>query len=169
MPWHFTTVCRTYSRNLSERLEDHRIIGGSFSMRLISIVFSIAILLCSCAGRVLTSETGNDPSESASGTAVASGEFQGYGHLGAGEAQLVEGESGGSVLLTNFQTTPGPDLYVYLATGIDAVDFVDLGELAQPTGDQSYPLSEPVDIDNYPFVLIWCKSFGVLFAAAELE
>ena len=140
-------------------------------MRIISIFLMSSVLLFSCAGRILSNDTeaNADQPGSLSGTVVASGDFQGYGHLGNGRAQVVEGEDGGSVLLKDFQTTPGPDLFVYLATGLDAADYVDLGELAQPTGDQSYSFPGPVNTDRYRYVLIWCKSYSVLFAAAELE
>jgi hypothetical protein len=71
--------------------------------------------------------------------------------------------------LANFETTNGPDLFVYLSADKSNKDFVDLGTLDSFKGDQSYAISDSVDIVKYHNVLIWCKDFGVLFGSAELS
>ena len=69
----------------------------------------------------------------------------------------------------DFRTVSGPDLYVYLATDKHANDYVDLGMIKQFGGVQSYEIPNDVDFEKYSEVVIWCKSFGVLFGNAHLE
>lgn len=68
-----------------------------------------------------------------------------------------------------FDTTPGPDLYVYLATDKSANDFVNIGLIQSFGGEQSYRISSDVDLEKYDNVLIWCQAFSTLFGHAELE
>ncbi|QMU55400.1 MAG: hypothetical protein GKS07_11175 [Nitrosopumilus sp.] len=69
----------------------------------------------------------------------------------------------------DFKTVNGPDLYVYLATDKQAKDYVSLGMIQKFSGLQSYDVPDDVDLEKYGEVLIWCKSFGVLFGNAPLE
>lgn len=113
-------------------------------------------------------------------TAQATGAFHDGvpGHSGRGTATIAAGEDGKLVLvLKDFATTPGPDLKVWLVKA-DLVDdggdvtgneTLSLGPLASPAGDQTYAIPEGVAASDYGAVVIWCESFGVLFAAAELD
>ena len=77
---------------------------------------------------------------------------------------------------TNFETSNGPDVRVYLVASRDASDsetvkqagFVELGTLKGNVGDQNYEISSDVDLNKYRAVTIWCKRFGVNFATAPL-
>ena len=71
--------------------------------------------------------------------------------------------------LTDFETDPGPDLRVYLATDEGASDFADLGALKGNRGDQQYELPASLDLDRYATVLVWCRAFSVGFGQAPLE
>ncbi len=101
------------------------------------------------------------------------GEFIGVGdgiHDAQGDAYTIPLEDGGNVLrLENFESTNGPDLFVYLATDDNASEFVNLGELKASKGNQNYEIPENTDLGKYNKVLIWCKAFGVLFGSAELS
>ena len=103
---------------------------------------------------------------------VYSGNFVGVGdgiHDAQGDAFTVPIEDGSNVLrLENFKATNGPDLFVYLSTDKDASEFVNLGELKASSGNQNYEIPDEVDLTQYNNVLIWCKTFGVLFGSAEL-
>lgn len=68
-----------------------------------------------------------------------------------------------------FDTTHGPDLYVYLATDKSANDFVSVGQIQSFGGEQSYIIPSDVDLTKYDNVLIWCQAFSTLFGHAELE
>jgi len=101
------------------------------------------------------------------------GQFIGVGdgiHDAQGDAYTIPLEDGGNVLrLENFESTNGPDLFVYLATDENASEFVNLGELKASKGNQNYEIPENTDLGKYNKVLIWCKAFGVLFGSAELS
>ena len=101
------------------------------------------------------------------------GAFVGVGdgiHDAQGDAFTIPLEDGSDVLrLENFQSTNGPDLYVYLSTDENASDFVNLGELKASSGNQNYEIPEDTDLTKYNKVLVWCKAFGVLFGSADLS
>ncbi|WP_371504646.1 DM13 domain-containing protein [Nitrosopumilus adriaticus] len=101
------------------------------------------------------------------------GKFVGVGdgiHDAQGDAYTIPLQDGSDVLrLEDFQSTNGPDLYVYLSTDDNASEFINLGELKANKGNQNYQIPEDTDLDKYNKVLIWCKAFGVLFGSAELE
>jgi len=91
-------------------------------------------------------------------------------HDAQGIARTIPLEDGNSVLrLENFKSTNGPDLFVYLATDDRASDFVNLGALKANNGNQNYDIPADTDLSKYNNVLIWCKSFSVLFGSAELS
>ena len=102
-----------------------------------------------------------------------SGNFIGVGdgiHDAQGDAYTIPLEDGSNVLrLENFQSTNGPDLYVYLSTDDNASEFINLGELKANRGNQNYEIPDDANLDKYNKVLIWCKAFGVLFGSAELS
>ena len=90
-------------------------------------------------------------------------------HRTSGKATVVQTSDGErSVELTGFQTTNGPDLFVYLSTGNAAGDIVNLGPLKGNIGDQHYSVPAGVDLSRYNHVLIWCRTFSVLFGSAQL-
>jgi len=101
------------------------------------------------------------------------GTFTGAGdgiHDAQGDAYTIPLEDGSNVLrLENFQSTNGPDLFVYLATDENASEFINLGVLKANNGNQNYEIPDDTDLEKYNKVLIWCKSFSVLFGSAELS
>ncbi len=101
------------------------------------------------------------------------GEFIGVGdgiHDAQGDAYTIPLEDGSNVLrLENFESTNGPDLFVYLSIDDKASEFVNLGELKANKLNQNYEIPEDTDLSKYSKVLIWCKAFGVLFGSAELS
>ena len=78
--------------------------------------------------------------------------------------------------LTDFATSNGPDVRVYLVATTDASDnktvtkagFVELGKLKGNEGDQNYDLPDDLDLTRYRAVTIWCRRFSVNFATAPL-
>lgn len=78
---------------------------------------------------------------------------------------------------TNFTTSNGPDVHVYVVAADDAKDiatvqragFIDLGVIKGNIGDQNYALSGDFDLSKYRAVSIWCKRFSVNFGAAALR
>lgn len=111
------------------------------------------------------------------GQVLASGDFHDVAHKGVGQATIYQLGGGQRVLrFTNFETSNGPDVRVYLIATKDASDsetvrrsgFVEVGALKGNIGDQNYEISSDLDLNKYRAVTIWCKRFGVNFATAPL-
>jgi hypothetical protein len=112
-----------------------------------------------------------EPPAPAANLALASGAFTSGEHETSGEATLITLAEGGRVLtLTSFETSPGPDLRVYLVSGSanDLGEFVDLGSLKGNKGNQQYDVPVSVNVRTHETVVIWCRAFSVAFGSARL-
>lgn len=118
------------------------------------------------------------PTASAATNEVAAGQFHSGAHETKGMATVFQLPGGKKTLrLTNFATSNGPDVHVYLVAAPDAKDndtvtkaeFVDLGSLKGNIGDQNYDLPASADLAKYRAVTIWCKRFSVNFGTAPLS
>ncbi|MCL9972147.1 MAG: DM13 domain-containing protein [Candidatus Pacebacteria bacterium] len=90
------------------------------------------------------------------------------GHPAEGSAVIIEADGRQYLRYENFKTLNGPDLYVYLAKTPNAKEYVDLGLLRATEGNVNYEIPDGVDPKEYPYALVWCKQFGVLFNSAKL-
>jgi len=117
------------------------------------------------------------PTASAASNQLASGQFHSGAHETKGTATVFQLADKKKMLrLTNFATSNGPDVHVYLVAAPDAKDndtvtkaaFVDLGSLKGNIGDQNYDLPANADLARYQSVTIWCKRFSVNFGTAPL-
>lgn len=101
----------------------------------------------------------------------AAGSFMSDAHETSGSASVIELARGGRKLVLDLETSPGPDLRVYLAPGDgrDVGDRRDLGPLKGNRGKQQYNLPSGVDTKRYQAVVIWCRAFSVSFGRALLE
>ena len=117
------------------------------------------------------------PTASAASNKLASGQFHSGAHETKGTAtvfQLADGKK--TLRLTDFATSNGPDVHVYLVAVDDAKDndtvtkagFIDVGSLKGNIGDQNYDLPANADLSKYRAVTIWCKRFSVNFGTAPL-
>ena len=109
--------------------------------------------------------------------AVTKGNFKGLAHETKGVASIYQLADGKRTLrLTEFETSNGPDVHVYLtaaevAKGSDAIKaagFIDLGSIKGNKGDQNYDIPADADLNKYKNVTIWCARFGVNFGEAAL-
>ena len=91
------------------------------------------------------------------------------GHPASGVVRVVEAEGKRYIRYENFKTINGPDIYVYLAKNLDAKEFVNLGRVKANEGNINYEIPAGVNMADYPYVLTWCKAFGVLFNYADLS
>lgn len=91
------------------------------------------------------------------------------GHPASGSARIASAGGKNYVRFEDFKTINGPDLYVYLANGLDAKDFVSLGKIKATEGNINYEIPAGVNPADYKYVLIWCKAFSVLFNYAEIS
>jgi len=108
---------------------------------------------------------------------VVSGRFHSNAHKTDGLATIYRLSDGRRVLrLTEFATSNGPDVRVYLVAAGDAQDevaakqagVVDLGALKGNIGAQNYDVPTDLDLTKYRAVSIWCRRFSVNFGAAPL-
>lgn len=117
------------------------------------------------------------PTASAASNKLASGQFHSGAHETKGAAtvfQLADGKK--TLRLTDFATSNGPDVHIYLVAADDAKDndtvtkagFIDVGSLKGNIGDQNYDLPANADLTKYRAVTIWCKRFSVNFGTAPL-
>lgn len=108
---------------------------------------------------------------------LATGMFHSNAHETKGTATVFDLGSGRRVLrLTDFSTSNGPDVRVYLVAATDVqadetvktAGFVELGPMKGNIGDQNYEVPASVDLAKYQTVTIWCKRFSVNFGSAPL-
>ncbi|HEX3269071.1 MAG TPA: DM13 domain-containing protein [Ktedonobacterales bacterium] len=93
----------------------------------------------------------------------------------AGNATLGKTSDGKVILrFENLNSANGPDLHVYLskqaspATTQQVMDGVEVGKLKATTGASNYELAATTDITQFKSVVIYCKSFSVVFGYANL-
>jgi hypothetical protein len=129
--------------------------------------------------RLFINQTVNEqvPTASAANVKLASGQFHSGAHETKGTATVLQLADGKKTLrLTDFATSNGPDVHVYLVAAGDAKDndsvtnagFIDVGSLKGNIGDQNYDLPAGTDLAKYRAVTIWCKRFSVNFGTAPL-
>jgi hypothetical protein len=118
-----------------------------------------------------------EPTAAPVSSVLAKGDFHSVAHSSKGVATVHRLGDGSRVLrLTDFETSNGPALHVYLVAAADAADSKsvsnadtrDLGVLKGNKGDQNYDLSADIDLAKYRAVTIWCQRFAVNFATAPL-
>ena len=70
----------------------------------------------------------------------------------------------------DFQTTNGPDLFVYLVEpGENTADGIRLGALKGNQGNQNYMIPKDVDLTKHSRVVIWCRAFDADFGTGDLK
>ena len=121
--------------------------------------------------------TPSEPMMQSETKTLASGTFHSGAHETKGTATIYQLADGKRVLrFTDFTTSNGPDVQVYLVAAADAKDnetvtkagFVRLAALKGNIGDQNYDLPANVDLAKHRAVTIWCRRFGVNFGTAPL-
>jgi len=109
---------------------------------------------------------------------LTKGSFKSLAHETRGLASIYQLADGKRTLrLTEFETSNGPDVHVYLSAaevekGSDAIreaGFIDLGSMKGNKGDQNYEIPDGADLSKFKNVTIWCARFGVNFGQAALN
>lgn len=117
-------------------------------------------------------ETKSEPQLVLKGTFKNGDDF----HKGSGDALVYKLVDDKLVLrLENFQVTNGPDLFVYLSENPSPANSeelhygqnLNLGELKGNIGNQNYEIPISTDIEKIKSIVIYCRSFGVVFATAD--
>ena len=108
---------------------------------------------------------------------LLSGRFHSVVHPTEGTATIYQMSDGSRMLrFTNFRTSNGPNVHIYLLGADDATDsssvrsarFIDLGPMKGNIGDQNYSFGPDVDLSQYRAVSVWCERFSVNFGTAPL-
>ena len=93
----------------------------------------------------------------------------------SGTAILGSTETNSAVLrLEQLQATPGPDLFVYLSpvtsptTADQVMRGLEVGKLKATAGETNYTLPAGLDLGQFKAVVIYCKSFNVIFGYANV-
>lgn len=99
---------------------------------------------------------------------LSTGTFINGAHATSGTAKLIKDKDGKKfLLLENFKSDPGPDIYLYLANDLKATDYT---EIVKTPANGNLRLAVPSTAkDSQKYVLVWCKAFTVLFGSAELK
>ena len=127
--------------------------------------FSWMIILCTL---LLFSGCKKDDDVTPPGNPSFKGDFVSAAHTTRGTASVNKDKT--TLSLTDFKTDSGPDLNIYLASGINNVtnNYIDLGDIKGVNGDYNYDLPANVDYEQYKYVVVWCVDFNVNFGYAEL-
>jgi len=96
------------------------------------------------------------------------------GHNASGSAAILQLEDGQRVLrIEDLDATNGPDLFVTLDTTGNPDEgngeHFQLAPLKGNQGSQNYELPADLDLSKYHSVVIWCRSFNVVFGYALLS
>jgi hypothetical protein len=118
--------------------------------------------------------------EPAAPVAISAGSFVNGatpGHKAQGSATIFRLEDGKQILrLADFSATNGPDLFVVLSgsanpdqDGVKSGAFLQIEGLKGNVGSQNYDLPADIDLNQYKSVVIWCRTFNVVFGYAPLQ
>ncbi len=99
------------------------------------------------------------------------------GHHVDGKATIYRLEDGKPLLrLEDFSATNGPDLFVVLSSsanpdqdGVKTGAYLQLEALKGNIGNQNYELPADIDPSQYKSIVIWCRTFNVVFGYAPLQ
>ncbi len=161
--------------------------GRKFIFVLVLIILGVAWYLFRQERLFINARVNEKFPESASEQKVQSagspialfiGHFHGVAHEGDGVATIYQLPNCERIFrFTEFKTSNGPEVQIYLVAADDANDsdtvkkagFVSIGSIKGNIGDQNYDVPSDVDLAKYKAVTIWCRRFGVNFAAAPLS
>lgn len=129
------------------------------------------VVLCACEVEENTpTKPIDDDFDSTMATKLKMGSFVGVGgHSVSGMATTYDDNGIKVVVLEPFTSQNGPDLYVYLSKDAQAGSYINLGKLKSITGKQTYSIPGNPTLDDYPYVLVWCRKFSVGFGQTMVE
>ncbi|HDC2844456.1 TPA: DM13 domain-containing protein [Staphylococcus aureus] len=93
------------------------------------------------------------------------------GTFSSKKGETVEGKAeikNGKLMLTNYKSSKGPDLYVYLTKNGDIKNGKEIAMVDYDKEKQTFDLKN-VDLSKYDEVTIYCKKAHVIFGGAKLK
>ena len=112
--------------------------------------------------------TGNHAQSGSPGDSASAAVEGTPGHPASGTVRVVAVGDKQYLRYENFKTINGPDIYVYLSKDLGAKEFINLGAVRATEGNINYEIPDTVNPRDYPYALVWCKTFGVLFNSAKV-
>jgi len=134
-------------------------------MKKILFVLSLSLFLVNCQTKKDVIDPKNGVPEEP--TINLSGSFVSGAHSTSGSASVNSEKT--ELSLSNFKTSIGPKLLVYLTTTVGSSEYVSLGALKGTDGNYNYTIPKNTDLNKYKIVDIWCVDFSVSFGHAELK
>ncbi len=102
-------------------------------------------------------------------TKLAEAQFKTGAHTTSGISAVYQDAAGlRTLVFENFKTDAGPDLRIYLSTDLKASSVIEISNKVE-NGNKMYAIPKDVDLKKQGNILIWCKSFSVLFGSATLQ
>lgn len=101
-------------------------------------------------------------------TVIDRAEMVAGAHEVEGTALFIKSGNETYLRFENLKTINGPDLRIYLSSGLSADDIIDLGPIRATEGNVNYTIPPGTDLGKYHNAMIWCRAFGVLFSYAQL-
>lgn len=134
-------------------------------------VILLFVILSSCEVEENTpTKPVEDDFDTTMATKLKMGSFVGVsGHSVSGMATTYDDNGTKVVVLDPFASQNGPDLRVYLSKDANASSYINLGKLKSTTGKQTYSIPGNPNLEEYPYVLIWCREFSVGFGQTIIE
>ena len=102
-------------------------------------------------------------------TTIYQASFASGAHPTSGTVKLSKDAAGKKYLIFDtFKTDAGPDLRIYLSEDLTATNFTEISSKVT-NGTYQLDVAASLDTEKKRKVLIWCKSFSVLFGSADLK
>lgn len=96
-----------------------------------------------------------------------SGEFMAAAHPTEGNVYVNADKT--KLEIIGFKSDDGPLLELYLATDLDATQYITLGVVKGLEGNFVYDLPDQVNFETHKYLMVWCVDFSVNFGHAILE
>jgi hypothetical protein len=131
-------------------------------MRILFISFLALFLFTSCEKQEEVIENNQE------GIVKFSGDFVSDVHTTSGKVSVKDVNGAIKVAVEGLKGDSGPDLRLYLAEDKNAKNSIEI-KLGVPNGTYTVDVNKDIDFTKHKYVLIWCKSFSVLFGSALLK
>jgi hypothetical protein len=91
-------------------------------------------------------------------------------HKSSGNVEIYQASSGKILQFKNFQGSTQPDVRVYLSKApTNVTESIEIGKVKATSGSFNYNLENSLDLNQYTYVVLWCKQYSVLFGKAPLS
>ena len=138
--------------------------------KAIGLILLLNLVFISCKKESNTPVTKNDTIPTDTVIILASGSFVSSAHTTTGIVKVIKDTTNKLYLVfENFKTDNGPDLRTWVSPNNTGNPYIELGLLKAANGNFFYELDPTFNYKTNNRVLIWCKSFSVLFGYAILQ